>query len=81
MDENTKSKELKLQIKNIHRIFIFILYYKNPKKQGEVAGVAQILNARSPGGFDQQDLEARQNHFKAEHLIFANNISFRFFVK
>ena len=32
-----------------------------------MAGVAQILNARSPGGFNQQDLEVRQIYF-SEHL-------------
>jgi len=35
--------------------------------KGEVAGVAQILNARSPGGFDQQDLE-----IFAKYLTFAS---------
>ena len=30
---------------------------KNKYKQGEVAGVAQILNASSTDGFNQEDLE------------------------
>ena len=38
---------------------------KLKKKQGEVSGVAQILNARSSGGFDQQDLEV----FKENTLL------------